>query len=276
MWGSILIIYTLIRFFILIPADRAETELILSSDEISIEAIVFSIDYFLSLLLNISMLLLAYREIKNLHFSVQLNRQEQVQFLWLKSLLLLTIFMYAILFCISIVSIFDYKAWLLYVQLEAGTISLFCFAIAFFAIRFPVFAVFGDFEVLPVQTQKKYAKSSLKESDSDDLWKKIKEVMETEKAYLNPTFRLNDLAEKTGNSLHHTSQLINQRANMSFSDFVNQYRVKEAQTLLTSPRANEITILAIALEVGFNSKTAFYNAFKKLAGMTPTAFKKSA
>ena len=77
---------------------------------------------------------------------------------------------------------------------------------------------------------------------------RLVQLMEEEHLYRNPTLRLNDLAESTDHSLHHISQLINQQMGMSFSDFVNQYRVNEARALLNSPRAKEITILAIGQE----------------------------
>ncbi len=274
LWGSVIMLYTIIRWAVLIPYDYSEIEEILSASEVTDDVLGFVVDYYVSLLLNIVLLLFTFLKIKNLKFYVELNQPERISYLWLKNLLIIAIVVYIAIFLSSIISIFNEGQWLFFMQLESLIVSLFCFAIAFAAIRFPVFAVYGDFDDLPVDAKAKYANSSLKIEESDQLWKQITEVMEKEKAYLNPTFRLNDLAEKTGESLHHISQLINQRQGMSFSDFVNQYRVQEAQSLLRSPRANEITILAIALEVGFNSKTAFYNSFKKITGKTPSAFKK--
>ena len=274
LWGGVIILYTLLRWMVLIPDDGLSMEDILSSNDFTVEAVIFTVDYTISLLLNIVLLMLAYLRIKNLKFSVKLNPAEKVGYLWLKNLLIIAIVIYITILLTSIISLFNDDKWLTFMKLETMIVSLFCFAIAFTAIRFPVFAVYGDFEDLPAETKTKYANSSLKTEESDELWKRIIVIMEEEKAYRNSTFRLNDLAEKTGISLHHISQMINQRQKMSFSDFVNKYRVEEAKALLTSPRAKEITILAIALEVGFNSKTAFYNSFKKITGKTPSAFKK--
>lgn len=274
LWGGVIILYTLIRWMVLIPDDGSSMEDILSSNDFTIETVVFTVDYAISLLLNIVLLILAYLRVKNLKFSVKLNQAEKIGYLWLKNLLIIAIVIYIAILLTSIVSLFNDDKWLTFMKLETMIVSLFCFAIAFTAIRFPVFAVYGDFEDLPAEAKTKYAKSSLKTDESDELWKRIIIIMEEEKAYRNSTFRLNDLAERTGISLHHISQMINQRQKMSFSDFVNHYRVEEAKALLTSSRAKEITIFAIALEVGFNSKTAFYNSFKKITGKTPSAFKK--
>jgi AraC-like DNA-binding protein len=68
--------------------------------------------------------------------------------------------------------------------------------------------------------------------------------------------------------------MINQQQKGSFSDFLNAFRIKEVQDLLRSDKAKQLTILAVAFEAGFNSKTAFYNAFKKFTGKTPSQFMK--
>jgi YesN/AraC family two-component response regulator len=90
--------------------------------------------------------------------------------------------------------------------------------------------------------------------------------------YLEYDLKLNVLAEKLDKSVHHISQAINQNANMSFPDFINSFRIEEAKKKLLEPKP--ATIFAISLDVGFNSKAAFYTAFKKFTSQTPTEFKK--
>ena len=74
---------------------------------------------------------------------------------------------------------------------------------------------------------------------------------------------------------HHLSQILNEKLNQNFFDFVNNYRIQEAKKLLVSPDGGLLTILAIAEEVGFNSKSAFNNAFKKVTNTTPSEFRKN-
>lgn len=272
LWGSVIVAYTLLRWAVLLPFEVDFSEDY--SSAITSEDIGWMIDYLISILLNIVLLFFAFLKINKLKFAVDLNAKERLNYLWLKNLLIIAIVIYLAVLLNNIITLFDLEKWLFYGKIESVIFSLFFFAIAFCAIRFPVFSVYGDFEDLSPDAKKKYANSSLKATESDELWAQITKVIEEEKAYRNPKFRLNDLAERTGKSLHHISQVINQKQGMSFSDFVNQYRVQEAQDLLRSSRAEEITILAIALEVGFNSKTAFYNSFKKLTGKTPSDFKR--
>jgi AraC-like DNA-binding protein len=93
------------------------------------------------------------------------------------------------------------------------------------------------------------------------------------KPYLELGFTLALLADKLDISPLHLSQVINENLGKSYFDFVNEYRVQETKKVLTSPEAERFSILGIALDAGFNSKSAFYTAFKKHAGMTPTQFK---
>ena len=74
-------------------------------------------------------------------------------------------------------------------------------------------------------------------------------------------------------SPHYLSQVINEKLNKSFFDYINEYRVQETKEALTSSKSERFSILGIAMDAGFNSKSAFYNAFKRHTGMTPSQFK---
>lgn len=94
--------------------------------------------------------------------------------------------------------------------------------------------------------------------------------METEKPYTNPKLTLSDLAASLNISVNHLSQIINQNEKMNFHDFVNKYRVEE---FIKNASANRnFSILAHALDAGFNSKSSFNNVFKKHKGITPSNY----
>jgi YesN/AraC family two-component response regulator len=75
---------------------------------------------------------------------------------------------------------------------------------------------------------------------------------------------------------HLLSQLLNEKMDRNFADFINQYRIEEAKNILETPRGARRKISTVAIEVGFNTMAAFYNAFKKHTGTTPTHYKKEA
>lgn len=127
-------------------------------------------------------------------------------------------------------------------------------------------------EIQPVRT--KYEKSTLTPEKADEYLENLKCIMEKEKPFLDPELTLQSLSEMLSVQPHHLSQVMNEKLNMSFFDFVNSYRVNEAKHLLISPDKSHLTVLAIAGEAGFNSKSAFNTAFKKFTGLTPTEFKR--
>lgn len=268
-WAVLLGVYTIARIVVILPTDAVAYENY--SENISWTDVGLLLDNLISNGLNIATLLLAHLRVKKLHFSVQLDNKQRLNYLWLKNLLLLLVVIYGAVVINTFFSLIYPDSWLTFWKLESVILGLFFFALAYFAIRFPVFSVYGDFKDLGT-TEKKYANSSLKEATSKQIWKHLKSIMEEERPYRNPEYRLNDLAQSLSQSVHHVSQVINEREGISFSDLVNRYRIKEAQGLLVSERAQQITILAIALEAGFNSKTAFYNTFKKETGQTPSQF----
>lgn len=123
--------------------------------------------------------------------------------------------------------------------------------------------------------RKKYEKTLLSDESKAEYLEKLSEHMEKQKPHLDPLISLNDLAEQLAIPPHHLSQVINSCLNQNFYDFINSYRVKESQELLSQQLADKKTILEILFETGFNSKSAFNLAFKKFTGMTPTQFRKA-
>lgn len=100
-------------------------------------------------------------------------------------------------------------------------------------------------------------------------------LMDDEQPYLNQDLNLKMLADKLELSSGYLSQIINQYENKSFFDFVNTYRVASVKEKIGNPDYDHLNLLGIAYESGFKSKSTFNLVFKKITGLTPTAFKKS-
>lgn len=125
-------------------------------------------------------------------------------------------------------------------------------------------------ENVSVLQQEKYQRSSLDQELAEKLWKSTLTFMEKETPFLNNNLSLSSLAELLNMPPHYLSQVINQIAKQNFFDFVNSYRVQFAKELLLE--TND-TVLKIAMDSGFNSKTTFYKAFKKDSSMSPSEFR---
>jgi len=128
---------------------------------------------------------------------------------------------------------------------------------------------------IDIVKQNKYSHSALTKEISVRLLKRLTETMEQQKPYLDNNLTLPDLAELISTSPNYLSQVINQQLKMNFFDYVNSYRIRTAKELIINPLPHTNTILDIAMESAFNSKSAFYTAFKKQTGITPAQFKKS-
>lgn len=120
---------------------------------------------------------------------------------------------------------------------------------------------------------KRYEKSGLSNEKADECQRNLLQIMESEKPYKNNNLTLSDLASLLKISSHNLSEIINTKGGKNFFDFINYYRIEEVKKELINPSKQNLTILAIAMDAGFNSKTSFNTLFKKYVGTTPTQFR---
>lgn len=151
---------------------------------------------------------------------------------------------------------------------------IFIFYIGYFGIKHenifihtPVLRTVGD--ETPEQG-KKYKHSGVDHELAKNLYEKLVRIMEQEKPYLEPRLSLTELAQRMKISPNHLSQVINQEANVNFHDFVNRYRVEKF--LHMASEKTHYSLLALALESGFNSKSSFNTIFKKQKGLSPSEY----
>jgi AraC-like DNA-binding protein len=121
----------------------------------------------------------------------------------------------------------------------------------------------------------KYQKSSLTDAGKVKILNDINLELESKQYFSDNLACLSDLAKRIGESPHHVSQVINEKLHLSFFELLASYRVEEAKKILSGDTKNKITVEEVSEMVGYNSKTAFNNAFKKITGKTPSEFRKS-
>lgn len=124
-----------------------------------------------------------------------------------------------------------------------------------------------------IQKGKKYGKSALTREKSEEEFNRLCELMENQSLYLDNDLNLIKLAEKLSLSPNHLSQIINENINQNFFDFVNRYRIEEVKKRLLADEYKNYTVIAVAMDSGFNSKSVFNQAFKKFTGTTPTKYR---
>ncbi|MFD1161454.1 helix-turn-helix domain-containing protein [Hwangdonia seohaensis] len=111
-------------------------------------------------------------------------------------------------------------------------------------------------------------------SEKNEYIQKLEDLFQKDKIYLNPNLTLDRVADTLNISTSHLSRIINTELGVGFTEYLNRFRVEEAKRLLNTPDFFNYTIIAIGLEAGFNSKSAFFNVFKKITGKTPHEYRK--
>ncbi|MET7257424.1 helix-turn-helix domain-containing protein [Dyadobacter fermentans] len=118
----------------------------------------------------------------------------------------------------------------------------------------------------------KYARSGLSQGVALLIYENLETLMMRERLFTYPELTLVQLSEKLGTNANHLSQVINMVGNKSFYDYINALRIAEFTRIAGLPENQKYTLLHLALECGFNSKTSFNRNFRKHTGLSPSEF----
>lgn len=119
------------------------------------------------------------------------------------------------------------------------------------------------------------SKALMSEAEIDMVLEVSEKGMKEEKWFKNPSLTLRELADKMNISSNKLSWLLNERIGQNFNEYINGFRLEDFKENALNPANGHLTLLAIAYESGFNSKTVFNVFFKKVEGMTPKAWLRS-
>ncbi|MGH1335680.1 MAG: helix-turn-helix domain-containing protein [Aureispira sp.] len=122
--------------------------------------------------------------------------------------------------------------------------------------------------------KEKYTRSGLSDKEAGEQYQNLITLMQEESYYKESTLSLSQLASKLNIHPNYLSQIINEREGISFYDFVNKFRVEEFKRLVALPDNRQFTLITLAYECGFNSKSSFNRYFKKITGQTPSQYAK--
>ncbi|MCG8698436.1 MAG: helix-turn-helix domain-containing protein [Bacteroidales bacterium] len=168
-----------------------------------------------------------------------------------------------IVFILNVLLLFTPLNWML----------LQSFDLVFITLTAVIFAQFIALWKYPEMLRIKSHSSKL--TDDDLFEKKLLALMKEKKPYINPQLSVADLAELLDIKAHVLSKFINERFDKTFRDFINEYRIEEFIGIAQSDEFKNYTFLALAYEVGFNSKSTFNLAFKKATNVSPREYFRS-
>lgn len=198
------------------------------------------------------------------------NPEVRTWFKWLAGLFILFIASFTSYFVLVQFSFFN-NSW---DYMISFSMMFFIYFVAWFGYLQP--RVFSGLTLSEsVKTGERYKNSALTPDLSRSLLTQLQNLMDEKKLYRESELRLEKLADVMHVSRHHLSQVINEQTGMSFFEYINHLRIKEAQQLLAEKTKKELNVIEIAYSVGFNNKVSFNTTFKKITGKTPTEFRRN-
>lgn len=202
---------------------------------------------------------------------------------WLKSILigLLSLSILSFLLYLLAVQLPDQQALITTINLIL--LMAFLFAIAIYSFRQETifdssFDWIPDVEQSPPINLKselipKYEKSGLKKNEIESINNKLDDFIDA-KGFLNPELSLTTLSEELGVAPHKISEVLSKYRKTSFYDLINFHRIEAVKSALKDPAFNHLSVLGIAYDCGYNSKSSFNTAFKKFTGLNPSEYRK--
>ncbi|MGH1364199.1 MAG: helix-turn-helix domain-containing protein [Calditrichia bacterium] len=189
---------------------------------------------------------------------------------WLRRALLLK---YGLTLLWLVSFIFEWAGFSVNLIYEILTLSL---AIVLFGISYFLLLHYHLFQIVPIQTAERTQDNYPKKLSpkTDQYYDVLKDLMQNEALYKNSSLTLSMLAERLEISSGYLSQIINEKEQKNFFEFINHYRIEAVKSNLVDKKFDQYSIMGIASECGFSSKSAFNSVFKKLTGYTPSAYKK--
>lgn len=127
----------------------------------------------------------------------------------------------------------------------------------------------------PRKEDEKYKMNRLTKEECEMLYERLNRYMQSENPYMNKDLKIADLADTLHTSSHSLSYLFNQYLNVSYYDFVNEWRITEFKKLVTEDTSSRYTLNALADLCGFSSRASFFRSFKKSTGITPNEYIKN-
>jgi AraC-like DNA-binding protein len=242
--------------------------------------IIYGISFFISITAySVATFIVIHKHQKNLK-SLLSYSSARVTLQWLISLSVVFYVSYILVFIVGLIDILlNFMPFDPY-ELSFLGLTVFAFLYGYFGVKQPgIFEEIVRHETVSGFIEKtrdgKYSRSGLKPKDIEMITRDLLTYMEHEKPYLNRELSISDVADQLRVSRHFVTEVINNHMGKNFYNLINEYRVEEVKRRLHDPKYKNLTILAIAYDSGFNSKSAFNTIFKEMTGKTPSQYSKT-
>lgn len=174
----------------------------------------------------------------------------------------------------SIVFLIESKSWYILEILNIAFLFSLSYLIGYIIITMPM-GIHHSKKKMAVSGFDKYSKSGLSKEKAMEIANKLNELCLNEKVFLDPDINLRKISELIQEAPHQVTETLNRLIGQNFTEYLNNFRVEEFKRLLEQPVYRDYSILALAFEVGFNSKATFNAAFKKITHQTPSEYRRN-
>lgn len=223
---------------------------------------------------------MSYQCLKNHKTNIenQFSNIENISLRWLKYLVITCagIYIFSLLtYFVGVSQVSSQLLWVMNISIGCALLSIFgYFGITQKLIYDSNISSLDSAPLTSVESlsEKKYKSSPLSDSHVEEFYKELLEYMDSAAPFLNPELTIGQLAQELRMSERDLSRVINQKSSKNFLEFVNTYRIESAKKALQEKEYK--TVLELAMMVGFNSKSAFYETFKRMTNTTPMRYKK--
>ncbi|MBP7902296.1 MAG: AraC family transcriptional regulator [Spirochaetes bacterium] len=229
----------------------------------------------IKIFITIFYLICCYYRIRNYRIRIKeyYSNIQKISLNWLYFFIITAFFLGFVGFAAVIVYLFSPNHVIHYTQIFFLMLAFTIYVAGYFALtQSEMFAIIHGSKNITEQNIK-YAKSSISKETMGIYISKITACFEEEKIYLDPEITISSLSEKTEIPGHKISQAINETFKMNFYSLVNKYRIEHAVKILSN-ETDQISIISVCFQSGFNSKSVFNKIFKLYMGKTPSLFRK--
>lgn len=258
-------------FYFIFTPENLKIELV--KDELFKNAWFYKVSVISVGISTLSYNLVAFRLIRNHQKRIkqEFSKIDEIDLNWLKILILASISIYSVnvaLFNLDL--IFHFASYRFLMVLTYSFASVYVMIIGYFGLKQKnLFISFKE----PIPT-KSPINQGIKntEEEKHPVLDKLDEFMEKEKPFLMPELTRSKLAEMSSIKPETISETINTRLNKNFFDYINHYRIEEFKRIARQKENSHLNIMGLAYNSGFNSKAAFYRAFKKFENRSPSEY----
>lgn len=205
----------------------------------------------------------------------QYSNVENIELTWLRTLSVASLVVFTLnVFLFNINNYLQFSSYYELAQIAYSFSTIYVLFIGYFGIKQG--RIFTDTQIAdieqPIQNSKKAKTNSIENKEYTDIIQRLTLLMEQKQPYLDPELSLAKLSSLMNTKPELISEILNTSLNQNFFDFINKYRIEEFKLKCLSEDNKKLSVIGIAYDCGFNSKAAFYRAFNKFEGISPTAY----